>query len=290
MPRADRKVRLSVVRSMEFPTPLVTTAWLDAHLADPALRVLDGSWYLPQSKRDPRLEYEEGHIPGAVFCDLEAISDPAASLPHMLPSPELFSRQAGLLGIADQTFVVVYDGSGRNMTAPRIWWMFRMFGHERVAVLDGGLKKWRAEGKRIERGTVVPAPAAFTARPSLEAVRSLSDMKTSVATGREQVLDARSAGRFQGIEPEPRPGVRGGHIPGSHNLPYQDLTGEDGSLLPPADLRARYQAAGIDLAKPVVTTCGSGVTACALLLGLRVLGAKAAALYDGSWSEWGSVD
>ena len=273
---------------MNFPTPLVTTDWLAAHLSHEDVRVLDGSWYLLQSGRNPRLEYVRGHIPGAVFCDLEAISDPAASLPHMLPSPGQFARQAGLLGVANDTFVVIYDSVGL-MTAPRIWWTFRAFGHERVAVLDGGLRKWQAEGRAIDAGTVTPEPREFTAKSSLETVRSLQDMKTNQESGREQVLDARSRGRYQGIDPEPRPGLRAGHIPGSHNLPYQELTGNDGSLLPPAELRARYEAAGIDLAKPVVTTCGSGVTACALLLGLRVLGARSVALYDGSWSEWGSV-
>lgn len=274
---------------MDFPTPLVTTEWLARYLSQENVRVLDGSWYLPQSGRNTRLEYEHAHIPGAVFCDLEAISDADASLPHMLPSPGQFAREAGLLGIGNDSFVVVYDSSGLSMTAPRIWWMFRAFGHERVAVLDGGLKKWREEGRATEAGIVTPAPGEFTARPSLETVRSIQDMKTNQESGREQVLDARSRGRFQGTDPEPRPGLRAGHIPGSHNLPYQELTANDGSLLPPAELRARYEAAGIDLAKPVVTTCGSGVTACALLLGLRILGARSVALYDGSWSEWGSV-
>jgi thiosulfate/3-mercaptopyruvate sulfurtransferase len=274
---------------MNFPAPLVTTDWLAGHLDDNRVRILDGSWYLPQSGRDARLEYENAHVPGAVFCDLEAISDPDTSLPHMLPPAGLFARQAGALGIGNETFVVVYDGSGFNMTAPRIWWTFRAFGHERVAVLDGGFKKWRREGRPVEAGSRAATPEVFTARASLESVRSLQDMRTNQESGGEQVLDARSPGRFQGIDPEPRPGVRGGHIPGSHNLPYQELVGSDGSLLTPAELRARYEAAGIDLAKPVVTTCGSGVTACALLLGLRTLGVRSLALYDGSWSEWGAV-
>jgi thiosulfate/3-mercaptopyruvate sulfurtransferase len=273
---------------MEFPTPLVTTEWLAAHLSHPNVRILDGSWYLPQSERDARSEYERGHIPGAVFCDLEAISDPDTPLPHMLPSPEFFARQAGLLGIGDDTFVVVYDGSGLNMTAPRIWWMFRAFGHQGVAVLDGGFKKWRAEGRAVEAGMVAPVPRDFHARPSLEVVRSMEEMRANLNSGREQVLDARSRGRFQGRDPEPRPGLRSGNIPGSYNLPYQELVAKDGTLLSPAELRARYAAAGIDLARPVVTSCGSGVTACALLLGLRVLGSNSVALYDGSWSEWGS--
>jgi thiosulfate/3-mercaptopyruvate sulfurtransferase len=207
----------------------------------------------------------------------------------MLPSPDLFSRQAGLLGIGNDTLVVVYDGSGLNMTAPRIWWTFRAFGHERVAVLDGGFKKWQAEGRAVESGMVTPVPQTFRAGPSLETVRSLQQMQANLESGREQVLDARSRGRFQGTDPEPRPGLRSGHIPGSENLPYQELMAKDGTLLPPTELRARYAAAGIDLTRPVVTTCGSGVTACALLLGLRVVGADSVALYDGSWSEWGSL-
>ena len=274
---------------MDLPTPLVTTEWLAAHLLDPNLRVLDGSWYLPQSGRNARLEYEAAHIPGAVFCDLESISDPDSPLPHMLPSPELFSHQAGLLGVGNQTSVVVYDGSGLNMTAPRIWWMFRAFGHARVAVLDGGRKKWRAEGRELDAGAVTVVPREFVTRPSLETVRTIGDMRENQQSSKEQVLDARSRGRFQGTDPEPRLGLRAGHIPGSYNLPYQELIADDGALLPPEELRARYEAAGIDLARPVVTTCGSGVTACALLLGLRVLGNQSMALYDGSWSEWGAV-
>jgi thiosulfate/3-mercaptopyruvate sulfurtransferase len=207
----------------------------------------------------------------------------------MLPPPDVFAREAGLLGVGNDTSVVVYDGSGLNMTAPRIWWTFRAFGHARVAVLDGGRKKWLAEGRALETGALRATPRQFVAQPSLEMVRTIGDMRENQQLRREQVLDARSRGRFSGTDAEPRPGLRAGHIPGSHNLPYQELIAEDGTLLPPAELRARYEAAGIDLEKPVVTTCGSGVTACALLLGLRVLETGSAALYDGSWSEWGAV-
>lgn len=274
---------------MNHPGPLVSTGWLNDHIGDEKVRILDGSWYLPQSGRDPRAEYEQGHIPGAVFCDLDAMSDPDTQLPHMLPSAEQFAREAGRLGVANEMMVVVYDGSGFNMSAPRIWWMFRAFGHEHVAVLDGGLRKWRAEGRPVEPGSVIPTPRTFIPGSSLESVRTLDQVKENLVTRREQVLDARSRGRFAGTDPEPRPGLRGGHIPGSSNLPFQELVADDGTLLPLEPLRARYEAAGIDLSRPVVTTCGSGTSACALLLGLHVLGVKTTALYDGSWSEWGAV-
>jgi thiosulfate/3-mercaptopyruvate sulfurtransferase len=207
----------------------------------------------------------------------------------MLPSAEQFAREAGRLGVANEMMVVVYDGSGFNLSAPRIWFMFRAFGHERVAVLDGGLRKWRAEGRPVEPGSVIPTPRTFIPGSSLESVRTLDQVKENLVTRREQVLDARSRGRFAGTDPEPRPGLRGGHIPGSSNLPFQELVADDGTLLPLERLRARYEAAGIDLSRPVVTTCGSGTSACALLLGLHVLGVKTTALYDGSWSEWGAV-
>jgi thiosulfate/3-mercaptopyruvate sulfurtransferase len=272
-----------------FPTPLVTTEWLSLHLAEDHVRILDASWYLPQAGRDPRSEYLTAHIPGALFTDLDAMSDPHTTLPHMLPSAEQFAHDAGALGVGDATFVVVYDGSGLNLSAPRIWWMFRVFGHEQVAVLDGGLGKWRAEGRKVETGIVTASPRVFTARPISGMVRTIENIRENLVTGREQVIDARSRGRFQGTDPEPRPGLRGGHIPGSMNLPFPELLHPDGTLLTPGELRSKYDEAGIDLSQPVVTTCGSGTTACALLLGLHVLGAKSIALYDGSWSEWGAA-
>lgn len=274
---------------MNYPVPLVTTDWLADHLADENVRVLDGSWYLPQAGRDARGEYLAGHIPGAIFCDLEKLSDRKTTLPHMLPPAEEFAAEVGRLGVGSDTFVVVYDGSGLNMSAPRIWWMFRFFGHDRVAVLDGGLVKWRSEGRAVETGEVAGASGVFIPRRSLETIRTIQDVRDNLATRKEQVLDARSRGRFAGTEPEPRPGLRGGHIPGSHNLPFAELVNADGTMLEGDRLRARYEAAGIDLGKPVVTTCGSGTTACALLLGLHVLGAGSTALYDGSWSEWGAT-
>jgi thiosulfate/3-mercaptopyruvate sulfurtransferase len=272
-----------------FPTPLVSTEWLAAHQSDNNLRILDGSWYLPQAGRNSQLEYIAAHIPGALFCDLDLISDHSTALPHMLPPAEQFARDAGGLGVGDESRVVVYDSSGLNMSAARIWWMFRAFGHDQVSVLDGGLGKWRAEGRPLELGAVAVEPKVFSPRPPLEQVRSLDQMRDNLMTGREQVLDARSAGRFAGTEPEPRPGLRSGHIPGSRNLPFPQLVGPDGALLPAELLRAKFEGAGIDLNRPVTTTCGSGTTACALLLALHVLGVKSAALYDGSWSQWGAV-
>ncbi len=271
------------------PPGLVTTTWLAERIGSPDLRVLDGSWYLPTSGRDARSEYVAGHVPGAVFFDLDAVSDRDASLPHMLPSPEAFAEQVGDLGVGDGHEVVLYDGSGANLSAARIWWMFRVFGHERVAVLDGGLPKWRSEGRPLERGVVTPRRERFTSRPVPPgAVRDLAAVWRALEGGHEQIVDMRSAGRFSGRDPEPRPGLRGGHIPGSRNLPYSELVAPDGTLLPADALRQRLVAAGVDPSRPVIATCGSGVSACALIHALHVLGHDTAALYDGAWSEWGA--
>jgi thiosulfate/3-mercaptopyruvate sulfurtransferase len=267
--------------------PVVTTSWLAARLGSPGLRVLDGSWYLPSSGRDAAAEYLAGHIPGAVFFDLDASSDTSTSLPHMLPSPEAFATRVSALGIANSDEVVIYDGSGANVSAARVWWTFRVFGHPLVAVLDGGLGKWTAEKRPLETGAVAFPPSRFVANLHPGLIRSLAAVRANLEHRREQVVDMRSAGRFAGDAPEPRPGLRAGHIPGSRNLPYTDLVQPDGTILPEAELRRRIQAAGIDLSQPVVATCGSGTTACTLLLGLELLGARDAALYDGSWTEWG---
>jgi thiosulfate/3-mercaptopyruvate sulfurtransferase len=276
-------------------TGLVSTGWLADRIGTESLRVVDGSWYLPASGRHARAEYLAGHLPGAVFFDLDAISDGRSALPHMLPSARQFAEQVGALGIGAGDDVVVYDGSGANMSAARVWWMFRAFGHARVAVLDGGLAKWRAEGRTLERGDVSLPPARFTAREIAEgAVRDLASLLRSGERGDEQIdeqiVDMRSAGRFAGEEPEPRPGLRGGHIPGSRNLPYASLVQADGTLLPPEALRHRITAAGVDPARPIVATCGSGVSACALILALHRLGHDRVALYDGAWAEWGGRD
>jgi thiosulfate/3-mercaptopyruvate sulfurtransferase len=272
-------------------TGLVSTHWLAGRIGRKGLRVVDGSWYLPTSGRNARAEYFAGHLPGAVFFDLDAISDASSALPHMLPSAAQFAEQVGGLGIAADDDVVVYDGSGANMSAARVWWMFRMFGHERVAVLDGGLPKWRVEGRSLEQGTVDLPAARFVAGDlPAGAVRDLASMHRSQKRGEEQIVDMRSAGRFAGEEPEPRPGLRGGHIPGSRNLPYNSLVQADGTLLPPEALRDRITAAGVDPARPIVATCGSGVSACALIHALHLLGHDQVALYDGAWAEWGARD
>lgn len=266
---------------------LVTTAWLADHLSDPALRVLDASWYLPSAGRDARAEFVAGHVPGARFFDLDAASAHDTTLPHMLPTPAAFADYVGALGVGDEHDVVVYDGSGVNLSAPRVWWMFRAFGHDRVSVLDGGLGKWRAEGRPLEAGEEPRETTRFTPRPRLELVRDLAAMAAHVAGGDSQIVDMRSAGRFAGRDPEPRPGLRGGHMPGSLNLPFNELVNPDGTVLDEAALRARLSAAGIDPRRPIVASCGSGTSACALLLNLDRLGVRDAALYDGSWSEWG---
>jgi thiosulfate/3-mercaptopyruvate sulfurtransferase len=267
---------------------IVSTQWLADHLHSPDLRVVDASWYLPATGRDAWNEYLAAHIPGAEFFDLDALSSQDTSLPHMLPAPEQFARLVGSLGIGDQHQIVVYDGSGTNLSAARAWWMFRVYGHPEVAVLDGGLGKWRAEDRPVETEAMTPVPVHFTARFDAGLVRSLSDMLANLADPSAQVVDARSSGRFRGDEPEPRPGLRSGHIPGSRNVPHASLVAPDGTLLPDAELRRRFEDAGVDLSRPVVTSCGSGVSACELLLALDILGQSDHALYDGSWSEWGA--
>jgi thiosulfate/3-mercaptopyruvate sulfurtransferase len=271
--------------------PVVTTSWLAARLGSLGLRVLDGSWYLPGSGRDAAAEYLAGHIPGAIFFDLDASSDAGTPLPHMLPSPEAFAARMSALGIGSSDELVVYDGSGVNLSAARVWWTFRVFGHQRVAVLDGGLGKWAAENRPLETGAVTLPPGRFVANLNSGLVRSLAAMRANLEHRREQVVDMRSAARFAGDAPEPRPGLRAGHIPGSRNLPYTELVRSDGTILPQDQLRRRIQAAGIDLSQPIVATCGSGTSSCTLLLGLELLGARDAALYDGSWTEWaGQLD
>jgi thiosulfate/3-mercaptopyruvate sulfurtransferase len=269
----------------EFPA-LVSTEWLVSQLGSPGLRVVDGSWYLPGSGRDPAAEYAAGHIPGAVFLDLDATSDQTTPLPHMLPPASDFADRMMQLGLNQSDDIVVYDGSGVNLSAPRVWWTFRTFGHRRVAVLDGGMQKWRSENRPIERGMVQLPPGRFTAQLDPASVRDLAAVRGNLETGAEQLVDLRSRGRFVGVEPEPRPGLRGGHVPGSRNLPFTELVGPDGTMLPPDELRRRIEASGIDLTRPIVATCGSGTSACALVLALELLGRRAA-VYDGAWAEWG---
>ncbi|MBI4628994.1 MAG: 3-mercaptopyruvate sulfurtransferase [Candidatus Rokubacteria bacterium] len=265
---------------------LVTTGWLAAHLGKRDVRVVDGSWHMPQLRRDPRAEFAQAHIPSAVFFDIDAIADTRSPLPHMLPDARTFAARVGALGIGRRDRVVVYDTRG-VVSAARVWWTFRAFGHDAVAVLDGGLPKWRAEGRAVASGLPAPRVRTFTARLRKRLVRDLAQIRGNIKTRREQVLDARSHGRFTATEPEPRPGLRGGHIPGSLNLPYDRLYRPDGTLLRREDLGAAFAQAGIDLTKPVATTCGSGVTAAVLALALHLLGHDRVALYDGSWTEWG---
>jgi thiosulfate/3-mercaptopyruvate sulfurtransferase len=268
---------------------LVTTGWLAEQLGHPRLRVVDGSMYLPNSGRDAFQEYQAAHLPGAVFFDLEASSDRSSPLPHMLPTPADFAERMSALGLDDADDIVVYDGSGANLSAARVWWMFRLFGHDRVAVLDGGIQKWRREGRPFETGLVTRPRGQFTARrPPRGAVRGLAEVLKASTIGREQIVDMRSPGRFAGSEPEPRPGLRGGHIPGSLNLPYQELVATDGTMLPPDAILARLVRAGIDPSRPVIATCGSGVSACTLIHALHRLGQDQVSLYDGAWAEWGA--
>jgi thiosulfate/3-mercaptopyruvate sulfurtransferase len=266
---------------------LVSTEWLAARLGSPGLSVVDGSWYLPGSGRDAGREYRAGHIPGAVFFDLDASSDINSSLPHMLPSDDAFADRMQALGLNDDDDLVVYDGSGANMSAARVWWTFRTFGHPRVAVLDGGSRKWQREGRPTEQGTIRHPPGRFTARLNRSAVRDLSAVLANIGAGTEQVVDLRPAGRFLGVDPEPRPNIRGGHIPGSVNLPFTELVREDGTMRPADEVGRLLEARGIDLLRPVVATCGSGTSACALVLALDLMGHRNAAVYDGAWTEWG---
>lgn len=270
-----------------MPDALVSTDWLQTHLAAPDVRVVDATWFLPGAERDARAEYAAAHIPGAVFFELDAICEPKDLHPHTVPSAAKFSSRVRKLGLGDGNRIVVYDGN-RFFASARVWWMFRFMGHDDVMVLDGGLEKWRAEGRPLTDEPIRPQERHFTVRQNTLLLRELDQMRANVATKREQVVDARSAGRFHAREPEPRPGLRSGHIPGAKNLHYAQLVADDGSLKPADELRRLLAETGLDLSRPIATTCGSGVSAALINLALFELGERNAALYDGSWSEWGA--
>ena len=270
--------------------PLVSTEWLAAHLGDAKVKVLDATFKLPGILPLPKDDYLAAHIPGAVYFDVDAVSDHENPLPHMFPSAAQFGRDAGALGVGNADTVVVYDAGGW-VAAPRVWWMLLCYGHRDVRILNGGLKKWRAESRTVEAGEVTAKPATFNANYDMGRVRSIEQMIANVASRAEQVIDARTGDRFEGRVPEPRPGIRAGHIPGALNLPYNNLfDAATGAMKPLEDLRKAFDGAGVDTTKPIVTSCGSGVSAAVLTLALYRIGVEDTALYDGSWSEWGKSD
>jgi thiosulfate/3-mercaptopyruvate sulfurtransferase len=267
--------------------PFVTTEWLHERLDAPDIVIVDGSWYLPTMNRDPEAEFLAGHIPGAVRFDIDTVKDPTSPLPHMLPSPEAFSSAVRAMGIGDGMKIVVYDGAGL-FSAPRVRWTFRVFGAQDVAILAGGFPAWAAEGRPVEDGPARQRlPRHFTARFDHSAVADLADVRRALEGGQVQVVDARPADRFRGEAPEPRPGVRAGHMPGSRNLPFANLI-EDGKLKQPDAVRAALAEAGVDPERPVITSCGSGVSAATVALALETIGKPARAIYDGSWAEYGA--
>jgi thiosulfate/3-mercaptopyruvate sulfurtransferase len=272
--------------SADDPKTLVSTDWLAAHLDDPDLRLIDASYYLPDMGRNARAEYDAAHIPGARFFDIDEISDQRSDLPHMAPPAEKFMSRMRAMGVGDGHQVVVYDGAGM-FSAPRVWWTFRLMGKSGVAVLDGGFPKWQAEGRAVEDMPPVLRDRHMTTSRQNMLVRDVTQVASAVKLGDHEIVDARSPGRFRGEEAEPREGLRAGHIPGSKNVHYRTLLNEDGTMKDEGALRVAFEAAGVDLAKPVITTCGSGVTAAILALALERIGKNNWSLYDGSWAEWG---
>jgi thiosulfate/3-mercaptopyruvate sulfurtransferase len=265
---------------------LVSTDWLAEHLQDGDVIAVDGSYFLPTQQRDAQAEFRAGHIPGAVFFDIESVSDHSTELPHMLPGPAQFGAAVGALGIGDGDTVVVYDSVGLY-SAARVWWTFRIFGAEKVFILDGGLPEWKNEGRPLEKGDGGRKPKSFHADMNVRAVATLADVRMALTSDSAQIVDARSAERFSGKAPEPRPGLRSGHMPGSFNVPFGNLL-ENGRLASRGRIEAAFKAAGVDLDKPIITSCGSGVTAAILTLALDAIGKEPNGLYDGSWAEWGS--
>ena len=271
------------------PKTLVSTDWLAQHLSDPDLRVFDASWYLPDMKRNGRGEYDLAHVPGARFFDIDEISDQRSELPHMAPPVEKFISRMRAMGVGDGHQVVVYDGAGL-FSAARVWWLFRLMGKTDVAVLDGGFAKWKAEGRETEDTPPIMRDRHITVSLQNQLVKDVTQVAAASKLGDYSIVDARSPARFRGEEPEPREGLRAGHIPGSVCVHYRTLLNEDGTMKPEAELREIFVAAGVDLSKPVITSCGSGVTAAILSLALERIGHRNHALYDGSWSEWGMYD
>lgn len=271
------------------PKTLVSTEWLAAHLKDPDLRILDATWFMPDSGRDARAEYQAAHIPGARFFDIDEISDQRSNLPHMAPPVEKFMSRMRAMGVGDGHQVVVYDGSGL-FSAARVWWTFRLMGKMDVAVLDGGFPKWRAEGREVEDLPPVVRDRHMTVTRQNHLIKDVTQVAHAAKLAQAEIIDARAPARFKGEVAEPRPGLRSGHIPGSKNVPFATVLNPDGTMKAAADLIAVFEAAGIDLTKPAITTCGSGVTAAILSLALERIGHRTHALYDGSWSEWGMYE
>ncbi len=266
---------------------LVDTAWLAERLEDPDVVVLDGSWHLPPEQRDGAMEFLDAHIPGANFFNVDTIADTSSGLPHMLPPPGLFAERVGAMGIGNATRVVVYDTKGL-FSAPRVWWTFRAMGHDNVVVLDGGLRKWRAEGRTLEQGFPgVAEPKLFVPRPVLELISSRAEVLAALGDAQWQIVDARPAGRFAGRDPEPRPGLAAGHMPGARNVPFTELINADGTIKDQTGLQAAFAAAGVTDERPLIATCGSGMTAAMLVFARALTGDADARVYDGAWAEWG---
>ncbi len=270
------------------PTRLVSTDWLAEHSMDPDLRILDASWYLPGDNRNPFEEYSRFHIPGARFFDIDKIADRNSRLPHMVPSQELFATKVRTMGIGNGHQIVVYDTAG-IFSSPRVWWLFKLMGHKDIAVLDGGFPKWLAEGREVEDVFPQINERHYYSRKQAQLVKSHAEVQKASSEGSPQILDARSKARFMGTVPEPRPGLRAGNIPNSINLPYTNLLNKNGTLKEKKDLLEEFESSGLDLDKPVITSCGSGITASILFLALDMIGHRNISLYDGSWVEWGST-